>query len=244
MPAFIARKVETLPGFGDKLREAREKAGLSLQKVSQVLNVKAGYLEKLEKGELDRMPPEVYTKAFLKRYSGLLELDEQELVRAYESELKILHHIKKGSDQHRSLPHLRVGRVLAPRYLNISILALVIIFAAGYLCYEVHFLISPPALDIFEPSGDLKVSQEVLTLKGRTDPGAKIIINGQELNVDGDGGFEQEITLTQGLNEIKIETINRFNKTSSVIRKILYQQPVNQQVDINSAQLNGIPGTN
>lgn len=221
---FIAKKVEALPGFGDKLREARENAGLSLQKVSQVLNVKVGYLEKLEKGELARMPPEVYTKALLRRYSGLLELDEEELIRAYENELKILHHIQKGAGRHRSLPVLRVGRVIAPRYLNAVFLILIVLFAVGYLAYEVHFLISPPALEISQPAEDMKVSQEIFALQGRTEPGAKIVINGQELNVDGDGQFEQEITLTPGLNEIRIEAINRFGKTNSAVKKILFQQ--------------------
>jgi hypothetical protein len=57
--------------------------------------------------------------------------------------------------------------------------------------------------------------------KGQAEPGVKLTINGQQSYIDKDGNFEQSISLFQGLNIIKVEAVNRFNKSSSQLRRIM-----------------------
>jgi len=218
---FTAKKVEELPGFGEKLRKAREEAELSKEKVAQLLNIRLKHLERLESGEIEKLPADVYARGILKKYAKILRMEEGALLADYEKEIKILRHLNKEK-QHQSLPVLRSRRfIVTPRTFSLFFLCLILLLVAGYLFYQLYFLISPPKLIIFEPVGDLVTQNTAVTIKGKTEPGAKLTINGQETYIDKDGTFEQIINLNQGLNLIKIEAANRFGKSSSAMRQIM-----------------------
>lgn len=61
--------------IGEVLRLAREQQGLTLQDVSDALNIKREYLEALEKDEYDAIPGAVFVKGFIRNYGNFLELD-------------------------------------------------------------------------------------------------------------------------------------------------------------------------
>ena len=67
--------------IGEVLRLAREQQGLTLQDVSDALNIKREYLEALEKDEYDAIPGAVFVKGFLRNYGIFLELDGIALAR-------------------------------------------------------------------------------------------------------------------------------------------------------------------
>ncbi len=218
---FVAKPVEELPSFGGKLKKAREEAGLTKEKVVQLLNWPGRYLERLERGEIDKLPPDVYSKGFLRKYAALLGLPEEALVAEYEKEAKIVRHLH--SQTHQSLPQLAVRRlVITPQTLGWLGGAIVAFFVLGYLGYQLHFLVSPPALTVSEPAAaELTVESAPILLKGQTEPGSKLTINGQLTYIDKDGNFEQSVNLDKGLNVIKIEATNRFGKSSVETRQVM-----------------------
>ncbi len=218
---FTAKKVEALLSFGEKLRKAREEAELSKEKVAQLLNIRIKSLERLESGEIEKLPVDVYARGILKKYAKILRMEEGALLADYEKEIKILRHLNKEK-QHQSLPVLRSRRfIVTPRTFSLFFLCLILLLVAGYLFYQLYFLISPPALVVFEPAGDLVTQNTAITIKGKTEPGARLTINGQQIYINKDGNFEQAINLNQGLNLIKIEATNRFEKSTSVVRRVM-----------------------
>ncbi|MEK7160534.1 MAG: helix-turn-helix domain-containing protein [Patescibacteria group bacterium] len=217
---FRAKKLSGIPSFGDKLKSARENAELSSEKVAQLLNCPPRYLYYLENGEIDKLPPDVYNKGFLRKYVKLLELDEKEVITEYEKEAQFARHLTDR--QHQSLPHLATRRfVFTPKTLGWLVGGMIIFFVAGYLFYELHFLISPPQLEIFEPAGDLVVETSYLSVKGQTEPGAKLTINNETIKVDLDGRWSQEVVLSPGLNILRIVASNRFNKQRELVRQVM-----------------------
>ncbi len=62
--------------------------------------------------------------------------------------------------------------------------------------------VTPPILEI-EEIPDVSYDEK-LTIKGKTEPGAVLIINGKEVPVKEDGSFSVEIVLTMGENKIEI----------------------------------------
>jgi len=219
---FTAKKVEGIQSFGEKLRKAREGAGLSKEKAAELLNFPVKYFDGLEKGELDKLPADVYSKGFLRKYAKILDIDSDLLVLEFEKEIKIIRHLDKGFREHLSLPSLRSSRwIITPKTLGLGAGIIIFLLVAGYLAYQLHFLISPPSLAVFEPASDSVVENSALTVKGEAEISAKLTINGQVVYLDKDGGFKQEITLNQGLNIIKIEAANRFGKISSVVRQVM-----------------------
>lgn len=80
--------VDTL-GIGDRLRNAREAKGLTLQAAEGLTRIRAPYLEALEAERFDRLPGPVYAKGFLRAYAAALGLDPDRLLQAYPADLQV-----------------------------------------------------------------------------------------------------------------------------------------------------------
>ena len=68
----------------DRLRVARERAGLSIEDISVRTKIRASALEALERGDYHRLPGEFYTRAFLKAYAREVRLPEEDLLQEYD----------------------------------------------------------------------------------------------------------------------------------------------------------------
>jgi cytoskeleton protein RodZ len=62
--------------FGDKLRQERERQGLSLKDVAEKTKVSRRCLEAIEQGRRADLPHPVYAKGFVRHYSKFLGVDE------------------------------------------------------------------------------------------------------------------------------------------------------------------------
>ncbi len=70
--------------FGEYLKQMREKQGLSIKEVSERTKIRLEYLEALEESILEKLPPEVYIRGYIKAYGELLGADLDELFARYE----------------------------------------------------------------------------------------------------------------------------------------------------------------
>lgn len=68
---------------GAILRSAREKAGLSLSDISSQTKINERQLELIESGDVSRLPPETFAKAFIKSYCKALKMDPTPVIVAY-----------------------------------------------------------------------------------------------------------------------------------------------------------------
>lgn len=66
--------------LGSTLKEKRTELGLTLEEVSQKVDIQQRYLQALEDNRLDVIPGEYYIKDFVKRYATLLKLDGNKLL--------------------------------------------------------------------------------------------------------------------------------------------------------------------
>lgn len=64
---------------GERLREAREAAGLSLEEIATSTRIPTRHLESLETGDFSRLPAPTYTIGFAKNYAGAVGLDRAEI---------------------------------------------------------------------------------------------------------------------------------------------------------------------
>ena len=69
--------------LGEKLREARERRGLSLGEAARQLALKAEVLEALEECRFERLPEPALARGYLRRYALLLGLDPGPLLALY-----------------------------------------------------------------------------------------------------------------------------------------------------------------
>ena len=68
-----------------RLRDARERAGLSIQDISARTKIKAVQLQAIERGEFERLPGAFFTRAFIKNYAREVGLPADELARDYDA---------------------------------------------------------------------------------------------------------------------------------------------------------------
>ncbi len=71
--------------IGEKLRQAREKKGLTMEQVQKQTLIHASVVMALEEGKCDEILTPTYVKSFLKKYSNFLGLDSKEILGEYAS---------------------------------------------------------------------------------------------------------------------------------------------------------------
>ena len=76
-----------MASIGEELRRERQRRGLTLEQVTDVLHIKVAYLHALEHDEFNQIPGTIYTKGFIKNYSDFLGLDSQRLVDTFKNKV-------------------------------------------------------------------------------------------------------------------------------------------------------------
>lgn len=113
---------------------------------------------------------------------------------------------------------------IRPKIVAIVVFLIFIIFVCWYFWHEVRFLIKAPELKVLQPPADISATVDSFEIVGATDPSAYLTINDEKIYLDKDGNFKFELHLSSGVNIIKVEAKNRFNKTNQIIRRILYEK--------------------
>ncbi len=70
--------------IGERLQQARQRFGLSLDEVSDKLKIRKDWIIKFETNEINDKLPSVYAKGFLRSYVRLLKLNENSILSEYE----------------------------------------------------------------------------------------------------------------------------------------------------------------
>jgi cytoskeleton protein RodZ len=75
---------ERIPGgFGSKLREARERRGISLRQMANATKISIGALEALERNHLSRLPGGLFSRAFVRSYAIEVGLDPDATIQEF-----------------------------------------------------------------------------------------------------------------------------------------------------------------
>lgn len=73
--------------LGNRLKEAREAKGLSLEDLQELTKIQKRYLIGIEEGNYSMMPGKFYVRAFIKQYCEAIGLDSEEIFEQYKSEI-------------------------------------------------------------------------------------------------------------------------------------------------------------
>lgn len=214
MVRFTRKKIDTLT-LGERLKKLRLERRLSLGDVSKSTKIQAKYIEYLEEGEYSKLPADVYVKGFLKSYAIFMGLNEAILIKQYLREKGIHSNIKKIDESDKlSRPINFSSFVVTPKIIAASVTAVLVIGCFAYLYRQVNSFVSSPRLFISSPSDGSSVDSKAITVKGIAEKDSSVSINGQNVLVDEQGQFQEEVGLQPGVNAITVKAINRFEKES------------------------------
>ena len=69
--------------FGGKLRQARERRGISLRQIAVSTKIAAAALEALERNDISKLPGGIFSRAFVRSYAVEVGLDPDETVQEF-----------------------------------------------------------------------------------------------------------------------------------------------------------------
>jgi cytoskeleton protein RodZ len=72
-----------LPSFGEKLKQEREKRKITLEQISSSTKIGTRMLQALEEDKFNQLPGGIFNKGFVRAYSRLVGLDEDQTVAEY-----------------------------------------------------------------------------------------------------------------------------------------------------------------
>src|SRR6187399_1012233 len=73
----------TSGGFGGKLRDARERRGISLRQIANATKISVGALEALERNDISRLPGGIFSRAFVRSYATEVGLDPEATIQEF-----------------------------------------------------------------------------------------------------------------------------------------------------------------
>lgn len=97
------------------------------------------------------------------------------------------------------------------------------LIVVGYAIYEGRALLSGPTIDVAPRV--MEVSDSFITVSGTAERITSLSMNGKEIPVTEDGGFEEGYVLVAGYNRIILKAEDRYGKTAERIVEIIYKPP-------------------
>src|SRR5882672_6216272 len=77
------RTERTAGGFGSKLRDARERKGISLRQIANATKISVSALEALERNDISRLPGGIFSRAFVRSYAVEVGLEPEEAIQEF-----------------------------------------------------------------------------------------------------------------------------------------------------------------
>lgn len=203
---------------GEVLQARREELGLTLMAVSHEVKLPVKYLSFVEKGEWTKLPGGNYARYFIKTYAQFLGVPVEEL------KLKMPNQNNDGFKLFNQTENLKQTTAEVHPY-RLAVSLVVVGAMVIYLLAAAWSALIPPRLNILEPANDLTTDQPVLIVKGSTQAGTQVTINGQAVQVTESGDFSEDVPLRPGLNTV-VTTAQKSYGRPVTITKLVKFSPV------------------
>lgn len=202
---------------GQILREERVQKGFSVDEVAKATKIRPAFIESIEKGDYNKLPPGSYTQGFVKNYASFLGLPEKETLARFrrefnaEKEFRVLPH---GLPKTQEFPLKRIRLQQTALVLGVIFLTVIV-----YLLFQYKYLFINPPLTIQTPEDGNRTTSTIV-VSGTTDANATVYINNDPVTVHSDGSFTKTLDLFPGKSTIVIKSINRFGKETTSQRTV------------------------
>ncbi|MCC7356175.1 MAG: DUF4115 domain-containing protein [Candidatus Doudnabacteria bacterium] len=215
---------ETLSEY---LRDVRTGLGFSIDEAVERTGVCLKYLNALEAGQYQQLPPDVYVIGFLKQIAESYKLDVRQLILQYKKERGIVEQVVNPTPQPKSSVRKYLAELMiTPKLVTIVAAVLFVVGTVGYLGWQVSSISRAPSLVINSPSSNDKVLGSVVTVSGKTEPGTSLHINNQNVMVDSEGAFQTTVSLVGGQTDLRVEAKNKFDRGVTKIIPLVVEQSV------------------
>lgn len=201
---------------GQRLKETREKLGLTIADVSQSTKIRDYFLECIEKGEYEKLPTGSFAQGFVRNYASFLNLPEEEILALFRREFD-------EEKMYRVLPSGMVENSLSFSRIKGSQIFLILILLlslSGFIFFQYKDAVINPSVSVLTPKENEIINTTSLLVTGKTNSENLVFVNNFSVSLDENGNFKKSISVFPGKNEVKIKVVNKFNKITEISRTI------------------------
>lgn len=215
---FGERGIEEFP-LENVFEKKRKEKKLSFRGLSQKTGVSVQNLQKIETGDWKNLPASIYVEDFLSKCAVAFGEDKDFFLDLYKKEISLEKNKKDISIKKVS----KKAFIITPKIITKISFLLFIAVILFYFIVQLNYLLGDPKLVVTNPKNDIITKSKEIEISGNTQPDNKITLNESDIFVNSEGYFSEIIPLQDGINTIKIKAINRLNKESLVIRRIILE---------------------
>lgn len=207
-----------------RLHEERIRKGITLEEAAKATKIRLQFLEDIENGQYNKLPSGTYAQGFVANYAEYLGLPKREMHALFRREFQ-------GEKDFRVLPQGLTKKTDFPVHQRrvrqtVIVITLIVLLGLSYLFFQYRSFFFNPPLDITSPKNNAIIKSQSVTVNGKTDPNASLLINSLPVTINSDGTFSKTLDVFTGKTTIKITATNKFGKVSTTER-IIDIQPVN-----------------
>jgi cytoskeletal protein RodZ len=219
----------TTRSIGDILKKARDRKRLTLDNVTRDIKIHPNYIKALESDDYKIFSSKVHSKGFLKIYTDYLGLNVNEIMALWRREYE---HEFDYRENKQLLPKKFVEpsrMIITPAYVASIVAVILVIGFFSYLYFQYRNFTGEPNLNLYYPPDNLVTSSDILDITGKTDLDSEVMINNTKVVLSPDGSFAESVRLKEGLNSLSIKATNKFDKTTELVKTVIYRP---QKIDI------------
>ncbi len=196
---------------GELLINARNNKGITIEQLSLVTKIDPDHLRNLEGNQYGKLPPPTFIKGFIRNIAGVLDQNPDDLIAVFRRDyLSPKSTLTTTPIKEKSRKKFQINSQLSLIILGVTVFVV-------YLGFQLRAYIIPPKLEVSQPQPKAVVVSP-LVIEGVTSPGSIIQINQDTpLYPDSSGYFITNISLPPMEANLKIETTNRFGRTTKKV---------------------------
>lgn len=207
---------------GQILRETREAKIYTIEDVAAATKIRKEMLKALESDDYSKLPPPTFVQGFIKNYAHFLNLDAQKLLAVYRREFAQGRHQPYVMDVFSKPLGSRKLQVTPARILGLLVSLIILSFFA-YLWTQYRQFNGAPSLELNSPADQLTTEAASVVVEGKTDPEVQVFVNSQEIAVDENGFFKEDVALSSQINKVTIVSMSKFGQNTTIERTV-YQK--------------------
>ncbi len=208
---------------GQILREVREQQGYTLDDIEKNTKIRKELLSALEADDYSKLPPSTFVQGFIKNYGRFLNLDHQKLLAIFRRGFEDKKHPPVVMESFTN-PIDKKKFAITPTRVIGAVVVLIILGFFAYLWVEYRQFVGAPKLEVLSPKDQQTVDIPTVLIEGSTDPEVKVSVNNQEIGVDKNGHFQEEIKLASSTNDILVVATSKFGQSAKIDRTVFVKK--------------------
>jgi len=185
-PGLPSEVAPQAPSIGDRLRQARERRGVTIAEASATLKIRVPILDAFEREDHSQLPPRIYALGQLRTYAAYLGLDPSTVAAGWQGEsvredAPAPARSQRATSTMERFVSLRPGIIRSTRgVLALGGLGLAVLLISGFMVLQLLRFVLPPSIAITYPVeaiNNLEPGTLSYELTGTADAGASIVIN-------------------------------------------------------------------